>query len=166
MSSFYLGIGSNQGDRLNNIKSALTALADCGDITAISSVYETEPKYEVKQPKFLNLVCLIDSELAAIELFEAVKMIEQQIGRLETYKNGPRIIDIDLLYSPEETYSDEILKIPHAKLAERAFVLVPFAEIAPSLNLSNLGCTVAKALSALDKKLLDEVSLYSKEALM
>jgi 2-amino-4-hydroxy-6-hydroxymethyldihydropteridine diphosphokinase len=157
MSIFYLGLGSNQGDRKANLDNALKALGACGAVGSASSIYETEPKYDSDQPKFLNMVCELDSELVAIELFEAVKTIEQELGRVPTHKNGPRVIDIDLLFSADEEYSDEVLQVPHPKFSERAFVLVPFAEMAPLVFIPQLSSTVQELLSKLDKSLIAEV---------
>jgi 2-amino-4-hydroxy-6-hydroxymethyldihydropteridine diphosphokinase len=162
MSIFYLGLGSNQEDPKLNLSKALVALESCGQLLSVSSVYETEPKYEVSQAKFLNMACAIDTELAAIELFEAVKTIEQELGRITTYKNGPRVIDIDILFSEDESYNDESLQIPHSRLAERAFVLVPLNEIAANIEIPSLG-KISDLLASLDSHLLSEVRLLSKE---
>lgn len=160
MSIFYLGIGSNQGERHQNLKNAIVALQDCGDLLITSSIYETDPMYETSQDKFLNMACVIETKLAAVELFEAVKTIEQQLGRVETFKNGPRVIDIDLLCSDEETYSDANLQIPHPRLVERAFVLVPLFEIAPDLEISSFG-KISDLLLRLKPNELQEVKLFS-----
>ena len=159
MSIFYLGLGSNLGDRHSNLKEAVKALSSCGEIKLLSSVYETEPKYYCEQAKFLNMVCELESDLAAIELFEAVKTIELELGRIATHQNGPRLIDIDLLFSPDEEYSDEKLQIPHLRLAERAFVLVPFAEIAASLYIPQLAGSIQSLLMKLDQNLINEVQI-------
>ena len=161
MSMFYLGLGSNQGDRLNNLAKAVSELGNCGEVQELSSIYETVAKFKEDQPKFLNMVCSIESELAAVELFEAVKSIEQLLGRVATERNGPRVIDIDLLFCPDESFEDENLKLPHRGLAERAFVLVPFAEIAPQVFIESK--SVAEMLAQLDQKLVQEVEVFRKE---
>lgn len=160
MSTFFLGLGSNQGDRFENLKKAIEALQACGEVKQTSSVYETAPKYESNQPKFLNLVCELDSELAAVELVDAVKVIEQELGRVKTYPNGPRIIDIDLLYSPNESFSDSNLQLPHLRIEERAFVLIPWAEISPTLRLEHLSATVTELSNRLGEDLKSEVIIY------
>ena len=144
----YLALGSNLGDRRGNIAAAIQRLRDMVDIDTISSVYETEPVGYLDQPRFLNLVCTGKTWLSAPELLHYVKNIETAIGRQPTFRNGPRPIDIDILLYDDEQIEQEHLVIPHPRMFERAFVLVPLAEIAPTLNIHGKSVqTLADAVS-------------------
>ena len=133
VSSVYLALGSNMGDREQNLKAALQNL-NTNKILRVcntSSVFETEPKYVTKQPDFLNMVIEGSTELEAIELLNACKRIEKEMGRnFQEKRFGPRIIDIDILFYGSEIIGEERLTIPHPKIAERRFVLEPLTEIA------------------------------------
>src|SRR5579885_2977193 len=127
----YLALGSNLGDRRGNIAAALQRLRAIIEIETISSVYETEPVGYLEQPRFLNIVCGGKTRLSAQELLKAAKEIEVAIGRQPTFRNGPRPIDIDIIFYDDLHITEDNLTIPHPRMAERAFVLVPLAEIAP-----------------------------------
>jgi 2-amino-4-hydroxy-6-hydroxymethyldihydropteridine diphosphokinase len=129
----YLGLGSNLGDRMGNLKSAVEKLSKKVTINKISSVYETEPLYNTEQPMFLNAVIKGVTSLAPPELLSLVKGIESALGRQTGFRNGPRIIDIDILFYGDRIIQTEELTVPHPRITERAFVLVPLAEIAPKL---------------------------------
>ncbi len=131
----YLALGSNLGDRRGNIAAAIQRLRDMVDIDTISSVYETDPVGYLDQPQFLNLVCTGKTWLSAQELLHYAKNIETAIGRQTTFRNGPRPIDIDILLYDNEHVEHDNLVIPHPRMFERAFVLVPLAEIAPTLDI-------------------------------
>ena len=131
----YLGLGANLGDRESNLSQALCLLAESSEIRVIknSSLYETAPWGVADQPDFLNCVAEIRTTLPPAPLLQLVKNIEQDLGRQENVRYGPRVIDIDILL-----YSDQViqvaepdLQIPHIRMSERAFVLVPLAELAP-----------------------------------
>ena len=128
----YLGLGSNLGDRQENLDKALNFLAQRLRMGKISSVYDTEAIGNAEQPRFLNLVCQAFTRLAPDGLLALVKGIESKLGR--TGKSGaPRPIDIDILLYGDQVVETPELVIPHPKMTERAFVLVPLAEIAPEL---------------------------------
>ncbi len=129
----YLALGSNLGDRRGNLAMALQMLRDHIEITQVSSTYETEPVGYLDQPRFLNIVCAGKTELSAPDLLTCAKEIEQLIGRQPTFRNGPRPIDIDIIFYDDLHITQEHLTIPHPRMAERAFVLAPLAEIAPDL---------------------------------
>ncbi len=133
MHTIYLGLGSNQGDRRGNLAAALQHLREVIDIDTISSVYETEPVGYLDQPRFLNMVCEGKTWLAAEELLTYVKAIEVTVGRQPSFRNGPRVIDIDILFYDDLQLQQENLVLPHPRMSERAFVLVPLAEIAPDI---------------------------------
>ena len=129
----YLGLGSNQGDRLANLRTALTRLSRGAVVQRTSSVYETAPWGYTEQPAFLNLVCLATTALPPFDLLALVKAIEVGMGRLPTVEYGPRPIDIDILFYDTEQMLSPALTIPHPHIQDRAFVLVPLNELAPDL---------------------------------
>lgn len=136
----YLGLGSNIGDRENNLQDALNELSNRVGITVkkVSSFYETEPVGVKDQPWFLNAVIEIETNLQPREVLGINKAIEKKLHRKETYKWGPRIIDIDLLLYGNRIISEPDLKVPHPQMHLRGFVLVPLAEIAPGLKIPGM----------------------------
>ena len=127
----YLGLGSNVGDRAGNLDSTLSALGKHLDIVRVSSVYESEPVGFDEQPPFLNLVCHANTGMSPRRLLKLAQSVEAQVGRLPTFRNGPRVIDIDILLFDSLCLRSESLVIPHPELPNRLFALVPLAEIAP-----------------------------------
>ncbi|HEY4441376.1 MAG TPA: 2-amino-4-hydroxy-6-hydroxymethyldihydropteridine diphosphokinase [Candidatus Elarobacter sp.] len=126
-----IGIGSNAGDAAANVRAAFDRLSECGIVVARSSLYLTEPWGVRNQPPFVNAAALLDTALAPHELLAALKTIEHEAGRIPTYRWGPRVLDLDILTFGEERIDEPDLTIPHPRLAERAFVLVPLAQIDP-----------------------------------
>lgn len=129
-----LGLGSNLGDRDAFLRAALKALAPAYQIERISSVYETAPQLVVAQPFYHNLVSTGRTELAPHDLLHLLKALEQRLGRTPTYRYGPREIDLDLLLYGDQIITTPDLIVPHPRMAERAFVLTPLAEIAAQLR--------------------------------
>jgi len=131
----YIGLGSNIGDRLFNIESALNEIDKSGNslVKEVSSVYETGPFGFEEQDNFLNAAAEINTGLELLPLFYFLKSIEDKLGRSKTVKWGPRIIDIDILFYNNIIYNDEVITVPHKGITERDFVLVPISEIAPDL---------------------------------
>ncbi len=127
----YLGLGSNLGDCAANLSLASEKIKHLGRIVKKSSIYETEPWGFKEQPAFLNQVLQIRTTLEAGELLTNIKIIEKDMGRIKTIKNGPRIIDIDILFFDDLILKTDLLTIPHQHILHRAFVLVPLNEIAP-----------------------------------
>jgi 2-amino-4-hydroxy-6-hydroxymethyldihydropteridine diphosphokinase len=147
MATVYLGLGTNLGDRLGHLRAALARLPD---LRACSSVYETEPWGVTDQPHFLNLCCRLETGLAAPALHAQFKRIEHDLGRQPGGQRwGPRPIDIDLLTYDDVRLETAELNIPHPRIANRAFVLRPLAELAPGLRVPGLDGTVADLLAAL-----------------
>ncbi len=133
MVTAYLGLGSNMGNRQENLNRALDFLSQRLKLEQVSSVYDTEPVGNTDQPRFLNMVCQVSTGLEPMALLNLVKGIESKLGRLPRTSNLPRPIDIDILFYGDRVTETPALTIPHPRLTERAFVLIPLAEIAPDL---------------------------------
>jgi 2-amino-4-hydroxy-6-hydroxymethyldihydropteridine diphosphokinase len=127
-----IGLGSNVGDSEAAIGRAFDALAGLGDVLARSSLYRTKAWGVVDQPDFLNAAALLETDLAPRALLGALKAIESELGRLPTYRWGPRAIDLDILAYGDVRIDEPDLIVPHERLFERAFALAPLAEIDPS----------------------------------
>lgn len=127
----YLGLGSNLGDRRANLQAALAAFPPQLEVLATSPIYETEPWGYRDQDEFLNQAVLVSTDLAPAELLVFLKGLEKQLGRVPTFKNGPREIDIDIIFYDDAVIEEEGLHIPHPHMAERVFVLAPLNDIAP-----------------------------------
>lgn len=138
----YLGMGTNLGDRAENLRRALRALEPDFAVQAVSPVYETEPAYVLDQPRFLNLVCRAQTELAPLAALRRLKTLEAELGRVAGRRFGPRLIDIDLLLYDDQQLDTPELTLPHPRMAERAFVLAPLADLAPDLVHPGLGVTM------------------------
>ncbi len=141
---FYLGLGSNLGERERFLLEALNRLHFAGKIciTRWSSIYETEPVGNVEQGPFLNMVVEGKTALSVEQLLHKVLEVERHGGRIRNVRWGPRTIDIDILLYDHISLKTENLTVPHPRLTERAFVLIPLAEIAPDLVLQGAHKTV------------------------
>ncbi len=129
----YLSLGSNMGERQENLTKALDYISQRMRIVKKSSIYDTAPEGNVNQARFLNMVCLVTSGIPAPTLLFLLKGIENKMGRLPAPPNSPRLIDIDILLYGDQVFDTPELKVPHPRMVERAFVLVPLAEIAPDI---------------------------------
>ncbi len=131
--TLYLGLGSNLGDREANLEKALKLLGQTLLLEQLSSVYETQPVGYEEQPLFLNAVCRAATDIGPFQLLSLVKGIEVALGRVPSFPNAPRPIDIDILLYGNLVIEAPELLIPHPRLAERAFVLIPLSELDAAL---------------------------------
>lgn len=145
----YLSLGSNLGDRAANLRSAIAQLAPASRVTAISSLYETEPVEVVDQSWFLNCVVAIETELAPEDLLQSLLTLERFMGRQRLSQKGPRKIDVDILLYDDRVIDQPGLKVPHPAMHRRRFVLEPLAEIAPQACHPLLHKTAREMLSSL-----------------
>lgn len=146
----YIGIGSNLGDRKENCLRAIRLLRENGiDVIKESSLYETEPWGVEDQPRFINMVVMVETTKPPMELLNTLKSIESEMGRKPSKRWGPRLIDLDILLYGDLVLSEDVLKIPHPLLEKREFVLIPLSEIAPDLVHPISGKTIAELLKEL-----------------
>ena len=147
----FIGLGSNLGEREDNIRAALEAIAELPDtdLVRVSSLYDTEPVGEVDQPNFLNAAVMVDTELDPRTLLWNLMLIEKRLGRVRTQRWGPRTIDLDLLLYGEELIEDDDLRVPHPEIIRRSFVLVPLVELEPRLVHPGTGETLVAHLHRL-----------------
>lgn len=158
----YLSLGSNLGDREQNLRAAVAALKQQLEVEAVSSWYETEPVGNIDQPGFLNLALVATTSLDPPELLGLAKRIEEQIGRRPTYRWGPRLIDIDILLYADRVVEGPDLTIPHRELAHRAFVLVPLAEVGPQAFHPVLQKTVRDLVDGADTRGVRRIRPYKE----
>lgn len=158
----YIALGTNIEPREEHISNALMKLSkDSGmDVSEESSIYETTPVGMTDQADFLNMVVKVNTVLSPVELLNACLSIEKSLGRKRTVRNGPRIIDLDILVYNNEHRESSCLTLPHPRMHERAFVLVPLNEIAPNLVIPNRDGRVKDMLETLSASEKNGVSKW------
>jgi 2-amino-4-hydroxy-6-hydroxymethyldihydropteridine diphosphokinase len=149
MTTIYLSLGSNLGDRVANLHACIARLWDLGKVTKESSFYETEPMELCNQPWFINCVIELETELNPTQLLAGIQQIEADLGRNRVVVKGPRTVDIDILLFGSGVICTRSLQVPHPAMQSRRFVLAPLAEITPNLRHPVLGSTAKELLAAL-----------------
>jgi 2-amino-4-hydroxy-6-hydroxymethyldihydropteridine diphosphokinase len=146
----YIGLGSNLGGREEYLRTAIEMLAKTENISRASSVYETDPVGNLDQPSFLNMVIELETDRQPVDLLNLLQEIEKGLHRERSFPNAPRTIDLDLLLYDQVVELSQELIIPHPRMHERAFVLVPLVEIGPDVIVPTFGKTVKELLHALE----------------
>ena len=154
----YLALGSNMGNRLSNLKAAVLNLTPQMTVKQKSSVYETPPWGFTEQDAFLNQVVKVTTYLEPEPLLRHLKRMETALGRVPNFQNGPRVIDIDILFFDKMIINTPPLVVPHPRLHERAFVLVPLAEVEPDFIHPILQRPINKILEDVDRS---EIKLFT-----
>jgi 2-amino-4-hydroxy-6-hydroxymethyldihydropteridine diphosphokinase len=152
-----LGLGANLGDPIATLNEAKARLAALGRVTAASSLYRTPPWGVIEQPPFVNAALALETELDPDALLAALKALERELGRVVSARWGPRAIDVDILDVDGVRRDDPHLTIPHARLYERAFALVPLAEIEPAF------AAARDALPAADLAAVERIGTFDRE---
>lgn len=150
MPTVFIALGTNLGDRQANLRTAVASLAPAVTVIRASTIYETPPWGYTDQPPFLNMVIEAETGLRPRALLGFLKKREAELGRVESFRYGPRHIDLDILFYADLVLNEDALQIPHPRLHERAFVLVPLVELAPELCHPVLKVKVRTLLEKLD----------------
>lgn len=165
MNTAYIALGSNIGGRSTYLHKALQSISQRESIriSAVSSIYETEPVGLENQPSFLNMVVAIETDECAESLLKKLQDIEEQLDRVRVERYGPRTIDLDILLFNDENIEKNELSIPHPRMHERSFVLVPLAEIAPYVKMPTSHKTIEHILTSLPERLRKGVLLWKRQ---
>jgi 2-amino-4-hydroxy-6-hydroxymethyldihydropteridine diphosphokinase len=157
-----IALGSNAGVREDNLRRALELIGRRTTILEVSSIYETEPMYYLPQDWFLNCVAAVETALGPMDLLDLLQATERELGRRPGVRYGPRVIDLDILFYGDEIIAEKELEIPHPRISERPFVLVPLNEIRPGLVHPVLG----KRVSDLLKDLQSDERVFKRPELL
>jgi len=152
MNLVYLSIGTNLGNKVENLKNVISRLSDIMTINSISSVYETEPFNVPKQDDFLNIAIEVQTNFAPLELIHKLKKIESEMGRILFESNKPRIIDIDIIFYNSIILDEIQIQVPHPRAHKRAFVIFPIMDLNPGFVHPILN----KSLMEISKNLLNQ----------
>jgi 2-amino-4-hydroxy-6-hydroxymethyldihydropteridine diphosphokinase len=152
MHDIFLALGSNIDDRQQHIESAIGLLRENVHDITVAPLYETRPRYFADQHNFLNTVLRGSTDLDPKALLQCTQAVQKEVGRVERFRNGPREIDIDILFYDDVVYKDEELEIPHPRIQERDFVLRPFSDINPDFSHPVLKKTIRELLAALPEE--------------
>ena len=160
MPAVFIALGSNVGERQANLREAVRLLRESGiEITKLSSAYETEPVDYLEQPWFLNSVLEARTDFPATQLLATLRAIESRMGSKKPFAKGPRLIDLDILLYGDETVDTPQLQVPHPRMLQRNFVMVPLAEIAPHLRHPSWPANITQLLAqSPDKSLVRPVA--------
>lgn len=158
----YLALGSNLGERRENLEAALRALPPEVEISALSRLYETAPAYVTDQPPFLNMAVEGYTTLSPTELLAHLQGIEKRLGRERTIRYGPRLIDLDILFYDDLVLELPGLSLPHPRLQERGFVLRPLADLAPDFVHPVLNRSVRELLAALPEEGIIQIMMNNE----
>ena len=158
----FLSLGTNLGDRVENLRAALQALLPVVNIQSTSPVFETPPWGFTEQPAFLNMVIMGKTEVDPLTLLGRLKSIEVDLGRLPSFRFGPRLIDLDILFYGDHLINEEHLVVPHPRLHERAFVLVPLNDLVPDLVHPLLKQTIHSLLAGLPQSERDAIHPWTE----
>ncbi len=148
----YISLGVNLGDRLDNLHMAVDLMRNVLEVKRLSSIYETPPWGYKDQPAFLNQVMEAVTQLPPQMLLACLKDIEKKMGRVKTITNGPRTIDLDVIFYDDLIVESPELSIPHPRLQGRGFVLVPLAELAPDFCHPHTGQTISQMMALADRE--------------
>jgi 2-amino-4-hydroxy-6-hydroxymethyldihydropteridine diphosphokinase len=151
----FLSLGSNLGDRKSNLERALQGLTPEVEVVNQSPIYQTEPWGLLDQPLFLNQVLEGETTLSPLDLLNHLKGIEKEIGRKPGRRFGPRLVDIDILLYGDQIISEDGLTIPHKRMKERAFVLIPLADIAPDIPFPGTSQTIKDLANTIEPTGMD-----------
>lgn len=143
----FIALGTNLGDRRANLEAGIEKLGRFVNVTQRSRLYESAPMYVTDQPAFLNMAVGGTTVLAPEDLLSALKDLEEEIGREPTFRNGPRLIDLDILYYDDRLMDTDTLNLPHPRIGERGFVLFPLNDMAPDWQDVRTGRTVAQMVA-------------------
>lgn len=157
MHDAYIALGCNIGDKVQSLHTAYIKLNTLGSVKKTAYLYRSKPMYHTNQPAFLNTACLLRTSLSPEELLRELKKIEKEIGRQETFRNGPRAIDLDIILYDNERVQLENLEIPHPRMSERAFVLKPLHDLAPHLTHPISQKTIQELYQQLPLTALEEI---------
>ncbi|SFE72945.1 2-amino-4-hydroxy-6-hydroxymethyldihydropteridine diphosphokinase [Trichococcus pasteurii] len=162
----YIALGTNLEPRATHLEKALELFRSLPDVEVkrVSSIYESKPVGYLDQPDFLNLVFEADTDLLPMDLLDSCQNIEQELGRVRTIRFGPRTLDVDIVLYGVESIEEERLTVPHPRMQERSFVLLPLQELNPEFVVPGWNKTVNELVAELPPEDLEEIWKYAPEA--